>query len=410
MPYNGVGVFTRIYQWVQDAANGIFVDATRTDTDSNDIAAGLTNCVTRDGQSPWLANIPAGNFKITGLANGSNTTDSVNYGQVFNSPAFVTPSATTSPPNGDNSLLLATTAFVQQTAFQTALPAQSLGLLYSNGTTASFSQTTTGFALNAVKGADIPSASTINLTTATGEFVHVTGTTGITAITIPVGAERTVVFDGILTLTNSASLILPTGANITTAVGDSMIVRGDTSAARVVSYTRADGRSLVPPGAILLATVTPTAAANLDALNVFTSQFDNYLILLEGILPSAADALRMRAAVAGVAVGTAIYGSAPSSGTTFTFANTEMTLNNGNISNTGSGNSGQIQIANVNSTIVGKMANLNLVGTAAANAINDLRNGYINTTSVLTGVRFFWAGGSNFQAAGVIRIYGYYNS
>src|SRR6185369_13913358 len=122
MPYNGTGVFNRIYQWVQDAANGIFVDAIRTDTDSNDIAAGLTNCVTRDGQSPWLANIPAGNFKITGLANGSNTTDSVNYGQVFNSPSFVTPSATTSPPNGNNSLLLATTAFVQQTAFQTALP------------------------------------------------------------------------------------------------------------------------------------------------------------------------------------------------------------------------------------------------------------------------------------------------
>lgn len=246
MPYNGVGVFTRIYQWVQDAANGIFVDATRTDTDSNDIAAGLTNCVTRDGQSPWTANIPAGGFKITGLANGTNTTDSINYAQTFINPVFTAPSALASPPNGNNSLLLATTAFVNQVAFSTALPAQSLGFLISNGTTASFSVTFTGFAVNEVKGADIASAATINLTTATGNLVHVTGTTTITAITIPSGAERTVVFDGILTLThNATTLILPTGANITTAVGDVMKVRGDGSGnARVVTYTRANGQVL----------------------------------------------------------------------------------------------------------------------------------------------------------------------
>lgn len=124
MPYNGVGVFQRVYQWVQDAANGIFVDATRTDTDSNDIAAGLTNCITRDGQSPWLANIPAGGFKITGLALGTNSGDATNYGQVFNSPAFNSPTAVASPPLGDNSLLLVTTALLNQTAFSAQLPAQ----------------------------------------------------------------------------------------------------------------------------------------------------------------------------------------------------------------------------------------------------------------------------------------------
>lgn len=245
MPFSGTGVFTRVYQWEQDAANGIFVDATRTDTDSNDIAAGLTNCVTRDGQSPWIANIPAGGFKITGLANGSNNTDSVNYGQVFNAPVFTSPSLFANPPDGDNSLKIPSTSWVNQVAFSAALPAQSLGFLISNGTAASFSVTFTGFAVNEVKGADIASAATINLTTATGNLVHVTGTTNISAITIPSGAQRTVVFDGILTLVNGANLILPTGANITTAVGDSMIVRGDsTGVARVVSYQTASGRAL----------------------------------------------------------------------------------------------------------------------------------------------------------------------
>lgn len=112
MPYNGTGIFTRVYQWTNDAVNGLFVDATRTDTDSNDIAAGLTNCITRDGQSPAAANLPMGGFKLTGMGNGGVATDSVNYGQVFNSPAFVTPTATTTPATGNNSQLLATTQFV----------------------------------------------------------------------------------------------------------------------------------------------------------------------------------------------------------------------------------------------------------------------------------------------------------
>ena len=76
MPYNGSGTFNRIYSWVTDAANGLFVSSTRTDTDTNDIAAGLTNCVTRDGQSPATANLPMGGFKLTNLAVGSATTDS----------------------------------------------------------------------------------------------------------------------------------------------------------------------------------------------------------------------------------------------------------------------------------------------------------------------------------------------
>lgn len=92
---------------------------------------------------------------------------------------------------------------------------------------------------NQAKGADIASASTINLTTATGNLVHVTGTTTITAITLASGYDRTVVFDGALTLTHGASLILPGAANIVTAAGDVAIFRGDATATRCVSFRRA---------------------------------------------------------------------------------------------------------------------------------------------------------------------------
>jgi hypothetical protein len=70
-----------------------------------------------------------------------------------------------------------------------------------------------------VQGADIASASTTNLATATGVCVTVTGTTTITALgTASAGVVRVVTFTGALTLThNATSLILPGAANITTS-------------------------------------------------------------------------------------------------------------------------------------------------------------------------------------------------
>ena len=412
MPFSGTGVFVRVYQWVQDAANGIFVDATRTDTDSNDIAAGLTNCVTRDGQSPWLANIPAGGFKITGLANGVNTTDSVNYTQVFNNPTFVTPSATTSPPNGNNSLLLATTAFVNQVAFSSALPAQSLGFLISSGTVASFSVTFTGFAVNEVKGADIASAATINLTTATGNLVHVTGTTNISAITIPSGAERTVVFDGILTLVNSASLILPSNANITTAPGDTMRVRGDGANARVVSYEAFSGRALVvtTPGLVKIAgPVTPSAAATADFLSLFNSTYDNYRVIIDGITPAADDALILRMAVTNAADSTSNYYGGLPSGTTITASATSASVTGGATTTAGSGASFTIDILNVNDSVRAKQILSCGISQRVATPgfISTQQNTVFNRANIVTGFQLLWLSASNFNAVGSITVYGY---
>lgn len=101
-------------------------------------------------------------------------------------------------------------------------------------------------AINEAKGADIASASTIDLDAATGNLVDVTGTTAITAITLSVGRERVVRFTGALTLTNGASLVLPGGANITTAAGDFAIFRGYASGVvRCVIYSRADGSPII---------------------------------------------------------------------------------------------------------------------------------------------------------------------
>ena len=74
----------------------------------------------------------------------------------------------------------------------------------------------------ATKGADIASAATTDLATATGNYVHVTGTTTIESLgTVSAGVRFLLVFDGVLTLTyNASSLILPGSSNIVTAAGD----------------------------------------------------------------------------------------------------------------------------------------------------------------------------------------------
>jgi hypothetical protein len=106
---------------------------------------------------------------------------------------------------------------------------------------------------NESKSADIASAATTALSTATAAYVHVTGTTTITALgTVQAGTRRIVVFDGALLLThNATSLILPTGANITTAAGDVAVFVSEGSGNwRCVGYTRANGTALSGSGAV----------------------------------------------------------------------------------------------------------------------------------------------------------------
>lgn len=102
-----------------------------------------------------------------------------------------------------------------------------------------------------LKGADIASATTTDLSTATGDFVDVTGTTTITGLgTLAAGIERTVRFTGALTLThNATSLILPGAANITTAANDRAIFRSLGSGNWLcVSYNKASGAAVVSSG------------------------------------------------------------------------------------------------------------------------------------------------------------------
>lgn len=80
----------------------------------------------------------------------------------------------------------------------------------------------------------VPSAATVSLTVAapSSRHINITGTTTISAFTVDAGKCYFVRFDASLTLTNSASLVTQSGANITTAAGDTCLLRA--TAANVV--------------------------------------------------------------------------------------------------------------------------------------------------------------------------------
>ena len=134
-----------------------------------------------------------------------------------------------------------------------------IGATGPTGPTGTFGGTAASTA-DFLTGTTIASASTINLDTATGNRVHISGTTTITAVTLTRG-PRTLIFDGILTLTHNATTNnLPGAANITTAAGDRAIYESDATTVYCVSYIKASGLTSVVNGG--------TGATTLTANNV----------------------------------------------------------------------------------------------------------------------------------------------
>ena len=197
------------------------------------------------------------------------------------------------------------------------------------------------------------------------------------------------------------------------ADGDSLVLKftangdkGDTGAAG------ANGAN----GALaLIATLTPTAAANLDFLNVFSSTYDNYLIVGSGLTVAADTYALLRLATGGsvdtgsnywISIGAEAAGNWTSH--TSGSASHQFTPT---ITSAGKGLSFQIDIRNVNDasglkSIVALIANQTAatpdykIGTSrcaypAANTVSGFRL-YTNTST--------WA------ATGKVRVYGYSNT
>jgi hypothetical protein len=265
MPFSA-GVFTRtdgvysgatVFQQERDA--GVKIRADRLDTESQDIADGLSTCLLKDGTQTVTANIPMSNFQITGLGSGTTRTAAINVGQVQDSAvtwcgtfggtanaltANLSP-AITAYATG---MRIAGVVLASNTAAATialnglASPvavrkklASGLSALTGGeqiiGTIASWTHNGTYFVLDDKPewqlSAALTSAATVDLATTTGEYALINGSTGpITAFgTLPAGTLRIVRFASTPTITyNGTSLILPNASNITAAAGDMMVL------------------------------------------------------------------------------------------------------------------------------------------------------------------------------------------
>jgi hypothetical protein len=214
MSFNGSGTFV-VNSTGQPVSANTLIEASVFNAFTADVATGLSTAITKDGQTTVTANLPMSGYRLTGLGAGSTAGHSLRYEQLFSTSAVTL-----------------------------------LG------------------AMNWVKGADVASAATINLTTATGNAVHVTGTTQIDAVTLGSGMWRMVIFDGILTLAHSATANnLPGGANITTAANDRALYWSDGTTVYCAAYNKASGKATVAP-AVGDVTGLGTGVATALAINV----------------------------------------------------------------------------------------------------------------------------------------------
>lgn len=107
-------------------------------------------------------------------------------------------------------------------------------------------ESATTFDLISDHGTDVASASTINLqATGVSNILDITGSTTINAVTLANGDFRFVRFVAAPLLVNSATLVLPGGANIQTAAGDMAIFVGYAAGVvRCLQFSRATGQAL----------------------------------------------------------------------------------------------------------------------------------------------------------------------
>lgn len=80
MPWNGSGVYTPPAASFPEV-NGTVIDAGRYNPTLNDVAAGITNCLAKDGQNAPTANLPMGGYKHTGVASAASAGEYIAWGQ-----------------------------------------------------------------------------------------------------------------------------------------------------------------------------------------------------------------------------------------------------------------------------------------------------------------------------------------
>lgn len=203
MPFNGAGTFTLVAG--NPVVTGTTISSTWANNTLSDIANnGLTNCLTKDGQQTPTANIPMGNFRITGLGDAVNLTDAPTVRQVQNG-AFSTLSGVTGTDTIAGS---ATPSIIAYTAGQTfdfiatAANTTNAVTLNVNGLGA---KSVTKFGANALAAGDIQNGQSVRVRYDGTQFQMISPTIGGI-----VGRNRLINGDFVVSQYNGGSATTPT--------------------------------------------------------------------------------------------------------------------------------------------------------------------------------------------------------
>lgn len=269
--------------------SGTTISSTWANNTLSDIATALTASIAKDGQTTPTANLPMGGFKLSGLGAGTSAGHSLRFEQLFSQgvPTDIA-SASTTDIGGESTNFLTVTGTTTVTSFGTnyngpkMLRFTGALLLTYNATTlllptAANITTTAGDTCIAIPKSttsgipdgwmivayqrangqsvgvsdflnttriDVASATTTDLTAnaPNTRSINITGTTTITGFTVAIGQLYFVRFNAALTLTNNASIITQTGANITTDAGATCMLRATAgNTVEVLSYVPGAG-------------------------------------------------------------------------------------------------------------------------------------------------------------------------
>lgn len=201
MPRNGSGTYT--LPAGNPVVTGTTISSTTQNTTMSDIAAALTNSVSKDGQTTMTGNLPMGGFKATSLGVGTAATDSANLSQV---------------QSGASSQL-------------TSISGTDAILAFGSPSVASYA---TGAKYTFVAANTNTGAATINIDSIGSKSITKYGATALAAGDILAGAEHFIVYDGTqFQLLNPATIVINDGSitSAKLAAGAATLAKIDTTGA-----------------------------------------------------------------------------------------------------------------------------------------------------------------------------------
>lgn len=275
MAFNGVGVFLRLYSWVNDAASNIKIRADRMDNEMNGMAVGLSTCITKDGQTTVTANLPMAGFRHTSAGDAVNKQDYLTLNQAMNSI-------------GKYPSTVGGTADVITLGFSPTFTAYTTGMQVS-------------FIASGMNTTNV----TVNIDTLGAKAITKNGATALVAGDIPSGALVLIEYDGtrfqILNINAANSfganvltfLQTPTSANLAAALtnetGTGLVVFNTNAALTTPTVTGlnlAAGTITVAPSTVVSGVLLTTATAGSFEYDGKTSYFTP-ISTQRGILQSA---------------------------------------------------------------------------------------------------------------------------